>query len=93
MPTAALAPAAALAGAGFRRWSTYRQAALAGVFVNTVFGVIRLSILLGVAESAGGEVEGYDAASLSTYTWVAQGDDRVGDDLHVDRAGRPGAHG
>ena len=73
MPTAALAPAAALAGAGFRRWSTYRQAAVAGVFVNTVFGVIRLSILLGVAESAGGEVAGYDAASLSTYTWVAQG--------------------
>ena len=72
MSTAALAPAAALAGAGFRRWSTYRQAALAGVFVNTVFGVIKLSILLGVADSAGGVVAGYDAATLSTYTWVAQ---------------------
>lgn len=72
MPTAALAPAAALAGAGFRRWSTYRQAAVAGVFVNTVFGVIKLSILLGVADSAGGTVAGYDAASLSTYTWLAQ---------------------
>jgi len=69
----ALRPAAALAGAGFRRWSTYRQAAVAGVFVNIVFGVIKLSILLGVAESAGGTVAGYDAASLSTYTWVAQG--------------------
>ena len=63
----------ALAGAGFRRWSTYRQAALAGVFVNTVFGVIKLSILLGVAESAGGTVAGYDAAGLSTYAWVSQG--------------------
>jgi len=72
MSTAAIAPVAALAGAAFRRWSTYRQAALAGVFVNTVFGVIKLSILLGVADSAGGEVAGYDAASLSTYTWVAQ---------------------
>ena len=72
MPTAALAPAAALMGAGFRRWSTYRQAALAGVFVNVVFGVIKLSILLGVADASGGEVAGYDAASLSTYTWVAQ---------------------
>jgi ABC-2 type transport system permease protein len=72
VPTAALAPSAALVRAGFRRCSTYRQAALAGVFVNTVFGVIKLSILLGVADSAGGEVAGYDAASLSTYTWVAQ---------------------
>ena len=59
-------PPLALAGAGYRRWSSYRQAALAGVFVNTVFGVIKLSILLGVADSAGGTVAGYDSASLST---------------------------
>ncbi len=63
----------ALAGAGFRRWSSYRQAAVAGMFVNTVFGVIKLSILLGVADSAGGTVAGYDAESLSTYTWMSQG--------------------
>jgi viologen exporter family transport system permease protein len=62
----AVGPAVALAGAGYRRWATYRQAALAGVFVNTVFGVIKLSILLGIADSAGGTVAGYDAASLST---------------------------
>jgi ABC-2 type transport system permease protein len=71
-PTA-LRPYVALAAAGFRRWSTYRLAAAAGVFTNTVFGVIKLSILLAVAESAGGTVAGYDAASLSTYTWVSQG--------------------
>jgi ABC-2 type transport system permease protein len=70
---AALRPAAALAGAGYRRWSTYRSAAVAGVFVNTVFGVIKLSILLGVAESAGGEVAGYDRAAFSTYAWLSQG--------------------
>jgi ABC-2 type transport system permease protein len=69
----AVGPAVALAGAGFRRWSTYRQAAAAGVFVNTVFGIIKLSILLGVATSAGGTVAGYDPASLSTYAWVSQG--------------------
>lgn len=63
----------ALAGAGFRRWATYRQAAVAGVFVNTVFGVIKLSILLGVADSAGGSVAGYDREGLSTYAWVSQG--------------------
>jgi len=66
-------PAAALAGAGFRRWSTYRQAAVAGVFVNTVFGVIKLSILLAVADSAGGTVAGYDRVGLSTYAWMSQG--------------------
>lgn len=63
----------ALAGAGYRRWATYRQAAVAGVFVNTVFGIIKLSILLAVAEEAGGTVAGYDAQSLSTYTWMSQG--------------------
>ena len=73
MSAAALRPAVALAGAGYRRWSTYRSAAVAGVFVNTVFGVIKLSILLGVAESAGGEVAGYDRAAFSTYAWLSQG--------------------
>lgn len=73
MPAVALRPAAALAGAGFRRWSAYRQAAVAGVFVNTVFGLIKLSILLGVADSAGGTVAGYDRVGLSTYAWVSQG--------------------
>ena len=51
-PTA-LGPYVALAAAGFRRWSTYRQAAAAGVFTNLVFGVIRLSILLAVVVSFG----------------------------------------
>ena len=73
MSLAAVRPAAALAGAGFRRWSTYRQAAVAGVFVNTAFGVIKLSILLAVADSAGGTVAGYDRVGLSTYAWMSQG--------------------
>ena len=41
---AALLPAqaaGALARAGFSRWATYRQAALAGMFTNTVFGIIK----------------------------------------------------
>ena len=68
----ALGPAVAFAEAGFRRWATYRAAAAAGVFVNTVFGVIKLSILLAVARSAGGSVAGYDPTALSTYAWVSQ---------------------
>jgi ABC-2 type transport system permease protein len=75
MPTAPLSPgtAGALAGAGFRRFATYRQATAAGAFTNTVFGVIKVSVLLSVARSAGGSVAGYDASALSTYTWVSQG--------------------
>ena len=46
---------------------------MAGVFVNTVFGVIKLSILLAVADSAGGTVAGYDRVGLSTYAWMSQG--------------------
>jgi ABC-2 type transport system permease protein len=35
--------------------------------------VIKVSVLLAVARAAGGSVVGYDAAALSTYTWVSQG--------------------
>jgi ABC-2 type transport system permease protein len=65
--------AGALVTAGFRRYATYRQATLAGAFTNTVFGVIKVSILFAAADAAGGSVAGYDKAGLSTYTWVSQG--------------------
>lgn len=32
---------AALAASGFRRYFTYRQATVAGLFANTVFGFLR----------------------------------------------------
>lgn len=70
---AAAATWTALVGAGFRRYASYRQATAAGAFTNTVFGVIKVSVLLAAARSAGGTVAGYDAAALSTYTWVSQG--------------------
>ena len=60
-------------GAGFKRYSTYRQAAIAGAFTNTVFGSIKLGILFALAAGNGGHVVGYDRASLATYTWVSQG--------------------
>ncbi|GIU87472.1 MAG: hypothetical protein KatS3mg009_1987 [Acidimicrobiia bacterium] len=66
----------ALFRAGFRRWSSYRAAALAGVFTNTVFGFIRAGVL-GAAVDAAGPIAGYDrAAALTaalTYVWLAQG--------------------
>lgn len=63
----------ALAGAGFRRWSTYRQATLAGAFTNTVFGFLRCAVMLAVAAAAGGSAGGYAGPQLVTYVWVAQG--------------------
>ena len=38
--------------AGFRRFATYRQAMLAAVFTNTMFGFLRSAILLAVAITA-----------------------------------------
>jgi ABC-2 type transport system permease protein len=62
----------ALAGAGFRRFATYRQATVAGAFTNTVFGFVRCYVLLSLAD-AGGRVAGYDQAQLVTFVFAGQG--------------------
>jgi ABC-2 type transport system permease protein len=62
---------AALAGAGFRRFATYRQATVAGAFANIVFGFLRCYVLLSVAGV--GLAAGYDRAQLATFVWVGQG--------------------
>ena len=62
----------ALAGAGFRRFSTYRQATVAGAFTNTVFGFMRCYIMLSVA-AVTGQVAGYRPDQLVTFVWVGQG--------------------
>ncbi|GAA2529092.1 ABC transporter permease [Pilimelia columellifera] len=59
--------------AGFRRYATYWQAALAGLFTNTVFGLLRCYVLLAVVAGAGGSAAGYSGPQLVTYTWVTQG--------------------
>jgi ABC-2 type transport system permease protein len=58
--------------AGFRRWSAYRAAAAAGAITNTVFGLIKTSILIAAIDSAGGSIAGYDARTASTYAWLTQ---------------------
>lgn len=59
--------------AGFRRWSAYRAAAAAGAITNTVFGLIKASILIAATEAAaGGAVAGYDARTAATYAWLTQ---------------------
>ncbi|GAA4599670.1 ABC-2 family transporter protein [Actinoplanes octamycinicus] len=64
----------ALVGSGFRRYTTYRQATIAGTFTNVVFGYMRCYVLLAVAASApGGQPAGYQPDQLVTYVWFGQG--------------------
>ncbi len=63
----------ALAAAGFRRYSTYRQAMVAAIFTNTVFGFLRAAVLGAVAGASAGVVAGYDGPRLATFVWVGQG--------------------
>nr|WP_033341278.1 ABC-2 family transporter protein [Catenuloplanes japonicus] len=60
-----------IAASGFRRYSTYRQATVAGTFTNTVFGFLRCYLFLAVA--GGAVAGGYTPGQLVTYVWVAQG--------------------
>jgi ABC-2 type transport system permease protein len=62
----------ALVRAGFRRHASYRSAILAGALTNSVFGILRASILTAAIASAGGELGGYAAASAVTYAWITQ---------------------
>ena len=63
----------AIARAGFRRYATYRQAMVAAIFTNTVFGFLRGAVLGAVAGGSVGLVAGYDAPQLATFVWVGQG--------------------
>ncbi len=60
----------ALVSAGFRRYSTYRQATIAGLITNVVFGFLRCYVLLAVT---GAHAAGYDRSQIVTYVWVSQG--------------------
>ncbi|MFG1801230.1 ABC transporter permease [Micromonospora carbonacea] len=62
----------AIVRSGFRRYATYRQAALAGAVTNIVFGFLRCYVLLGAAGAAGA-VAGYDRAQFATFVWAGQG--------------------
>ncbi|MGI9595229.1 MAG: ABC transporter permease [Acidimicrobiales bacterium] len=57
----------------FRRASSYRLATASGVFINTVFGYIRASVLVVVAVAGGGMVNGMDTVDLATFAFVSQG--------------------
>ncbi|OZM77679.1 ABC-2 family transporter protein [Pseudonocardia sp. MH-G8] len=67
-----LRPYLRLVRAGFRRHSTYLAASLAGLFTNTVFGLLRVAVLLAVVGETG-SAAGYDAADTGTFVWLGQG--------------------
>ncbi len=62
----------AITASGFRRYATYRQASVAGLATNVVFGFLRCYVLL-AAVGAAGTVGGYDRGQLATFVWVSQG--------------------
>lgn len=67
-----LSPYPQLVAAGFRRYAGYRQAALAGLTANTVFGLLRAAVLIAVLAQRG-TVAGYDVSVAVTYVWLGQG--------------------
>ncbi|MFF9200835.1 ABC transporter permease [Streptomyces sp. NPDC014986] len=62
---------AAVAVGGFRRYASYRAATAAGVFTNTVFGLILVYTYLALWEERPG-LGGYDQAQAVTYVWLGQ---------------------
>ena len=61
----------AVATRAFRRYSTYRAATLAGIFTNSVFGVIYSYAYLALWDAAP-HAGGYDALDAVTYVWLGQ---------------------
>ena len=57
---------------GFRRYATYRTATAAGVFTNTVFGLILAYTYLALWHERP-HLGGYDQAQALTYVWLGQG--------------------
>jgi ABC-2 type transport system permease protein len=62
---------AAVAAGGFRRYATYRMATAAGVFTNTVFGLVLVYTYLALWDVKP-HLGGYDQAQAATYVWLGQ---------------------
>jgi ABC-2 type transport system permease protein len=61
----------AVATRAFRRYSTYTAATLAGIFTNSVFGVIYSFAYLALWDQ-NHDAGGYDATDAVTYVWLGQ---------------------
>jgi ABC-2 type transport system permease protein len=60
-----------VAASGFRRYATYRIATAAGVFTNTVFGLILAYIFIALWDTKP-RLGGYDQAQALSYVWLSQ---------------------
>jgi ABC-2 type transport system permease protein len=65
-------PYAEVARRTFQRYATYRAAAVAGVFTNTVFGFLRVYVLLAVFRHRS-SVGSFDVVDVVTFTFVSEG--------------------
>ncbi|MGI8902034.1 MAG: ABC transporter permease [Nocardioides sp.] len=61
----------AVALRSFRRYSNYTAATLAGIFTNSVFGVIICFVYIAVWKQSP-DAGGYDVADAVTYAWLGQ---------------------
>ena len=61
----------AVAVRAFRRYATYTAATLAGIFTNSVFGVIIAFVYIAVWKQ-NHHAGGYDVKDAVTYAWLAQ---------------------
>jgi ABC-2 type transport system permease protein len=68
---------AAIAWRTFRRYASYRAATAAGVFTNTVFGLILAFTYIALWE-ARPQLGGYDVDDAVTYVWLGQSLGMVG---------------
>lgn len=60
-----------LVAAGFRRFSTYRAATLAGAFTNTVWAFLLVSVMVAVFRERP-HIGNFDVADAITFTFLAQ---------------------
>ena len=56
----------------FRRHLAYRAATLAGIFTNTIFGVMIAAVFAALYQGRGGAVAGFTLAEALTFVWVSQ---------------------
>ena len=71
-PAPAVAPYWQVARRTFQRYATYRGATLAGVFTNTVFGFLKVYVLLAVFRSRS-HIGSFDAVDVVTFSFLSQG--------------------
>lgn len=63
-----------VARSSFRRYLAYRAATLAGLFTNSVFGVLLASVYVALYRdrAAGASVAGFTITELLTFVWISQ---------------------